>query len=122
MAQRRDRKGVLGALVAVMMVVAIQTAPAEPLDLGVVKLAEGPNTLVVTVVGSNASAPPTRNPPEIIAQRLARRLCDNCKEVRDVPREALEKEGFTPLTLTLPALSLGETLGTTAENNNFFTF
>jgi type IV pilus assembly protein PilB len=31
----------------------------------------------------------------IIAQRLARRLCDNCKEVRDVPREALEKEGFT---------------------------
>ena len=31
----------------------------------------------------------------IIAQRLARRLCDNCKEVVDVPREALEKEGFT---------------------------
>ncbi len=31
----------------------------------------------------------------IIAQRLARRLCDNCKEVRDVPREALEKEGFS---------------------------
>jgi type IV pilus assembly protein PilB len=31
----------------------------------------------------------------IIAQRLARRLCDNCKEVKDIPREALEKEGFT---------------------------
>ena len=31
----------------------------------------------------------------IIAQRLARRLCDNCKEVQDIPREALEKEGFT---------------------------
>ncbi|MBT8094245.1 MAG: type IV-A pilus assembly ATPase PilB [Gammaproteobacteria bacterium] len=30
----------------------------------------------------------------IIAQRLARRLCNNCKEARDVPREALEKEGF----------------------------
>ncbi len=30
----------------------------------------------------------------IIAQRLARKLCDNCKEVRDVPAEALEKEGF----------------------------
>ena len=30
----------------------------------------------------------------IIAQRLARKLCDNCKEVRDIPREALEKEGF----------------------------
>ena len=32
----------------------------------------------------------------IIAQRLARRLCNNCKEVKDIPREALEKEGFTP--------------------------
>ena len=31
----------------------------------------------------------------IIAQRLARRLCDKCKEVKDIPREALEKEGFT---------------------------
>ena len=30
----------------------------------------------------------------IIAQRLARRLCDNCKEVKEIPREALEKEGF----------------------------
>ena len=27
---------------------------------------------------------------------FARKLCDNCKEVRDVPREALEKEGFGP--------------------------
>ena len=31
----------------------------------------------------------------IIAQRLARRLCGNCKEVRDIPKEALEKEGFS---------------------------
>jgi len=31
----------------------------------------------------------------IIAQRLARRLCDNCKEPIDVPLEALLKEGFT---------------------------
>src|SRR5690606_3165236 len=31
----------------------------------------------------------------IIAQRLARRLCSNCKEAVDVPREALRKEGFT---------------------------
>jgi type IV pilus assembly protein PilB len=31
----------------------------------------------------------------IIAQRLARRLCDKCKEVREIPREALEKEGFS---------------------------
>jgi type IV pilus assembly protein PilB len=31
----------------------------------------------------------------IIAQRLARRLCDSCKEPIDVPAEALLKEGFT---------------------------
>ena len=30
----------------------------------------------------------------IIAQRLARRLCDHCKTVDDVPREALLEEGF----------------------------
>ncbi len=32
----------------------------------------------------------------IIAQRLARRLCPNCKEPIDIPAEALQKEGFTP--------------------------
>ena len=31
----------------------------------------------------------------IIAQRLARKLCDNCKEVLDIPAEALLAEGFT---------------------------
>jgi type IV pilus assembly protein PilB len=30
----------------------------------------------------------------IIAQRLARRLCDNCKEAQEIPKEALKKEGF----------------------------
>ena len=31
----------------------------------------------------------------IIAQRLARRLCKNCKEKVEIPRAALEEEGFT---------------------------
>ncbi len=31
----------------------------------------------------------------IIAQRLARRLCSNCKEPVEIPAEALLKEGFT---------------------------
>jgi len=31
----------------------------------------------------------------IIAQRLARRLCGNCKELLDIPRETLIEEGFT---------------------------
>jgi type IV pilus assembly protein PilB len=35
----------------------------------------------------------------IIAQRLARRLCSNCKEPVDIPAEALLKEGFTKADL-----------------------
>jgi type IV pilus assembly protein PilB len=35
----------------------------------------------------------------IIAQRLARRLCSNCKEPVDIPGEALLKEGFTQADL-----------------------
>ena len=31
----------------------------------------------------------------IIAQRLARRLCEKCKAVADIPKAALEEEGFT---------------------------
>jgi type IV pilus assembly protein PilB len=32
----------------------------------------------------------------IIAQRLARRLCNSCKTKLEIPDEALRKEGFTP--------------------------
>jgi type IV pilus assembly protein PilB len=35
----------------------------------------------------------------IIAQRLARRLCESCKEAIEVPKEALLKEGFTQADL-----------------------
>ena len=31
----------------------------------------------------------------IIAQRLSRRLCENCKQATDIPKEALLEEGFT---------------------------
>jgi len=33
----------------------------------------------------------------IIAQRLARRLCNTCKQVIEVPKEALLREGFTDI-------------------------
>lgn len=36
----------------------------------------------------------------IIAQRLARRLCNNCKAVIDIPREALLEEGFSEADVT----------------------
>jgi len=31
----------------------------------------------------------------IIAQRLARRLCENCKKEESIPNQALKEEGFT---------------------------
>jgi type IV pilus assembly protein PilB len=33
----------------------------------------------------------------IIAQRLARRLCSNCKQPMDIPKEALLKEGYSEM-------------------------
>jgi len=36
----------------------------------------------------------------IMAQRLARRLCNKCKKEQDIPREALLKSGFTEEQLT----------------------
>ncbi len=36
----------------------------------------------------------------IIAQRLARRLCNRCKVEDEVPRAELEKQGFTPIQMT----------------------
>jgi type IV pilus assembly protein PilB len=36
----------------------------------------------------------------ITAQRLARKLCENCKKPADYPREALLKAGFKPRTWT----------------------
>ena len=35
----------------------------------------------------------------ITAQRLARRLCENCKAIADYPREALLRAGFTAADL-----------------------
>ncbi len=35
----------------------------------------------------------------IVAQRLARRLCNNCKTAADIPKEVLLKEGFTEQVL-----------------------
>ena len=36
----------------------------------------------------------------IIAQRLARRLCSNCKQPKDIPKEASLKEGFSEEDIT----------------------
>lgn len=45
----------------------------------------------------------------IIAQRLARRLCNHCKTIEDIPKEALIEEGFSEAEI--PKLKLYKAVG-----------
>jgi type IV pilus assembly protein PilB len=75
--------------------IAIKAAQTGHLVLSTLHTNDAPKTLTRLVdMGVKPYAIAT-SVSLIIAQRLARRLCDNCKEVKDVPREALEKEGFS---------------------------
>jgi type IV pilus assembly protein PilB len=74
--------------------IAIKAAQTGHLVLSTLHTNDAPRTLTRLVdMGVKTYAIAT-SVSLIIAQRLARRLCDNCKEVKDIPREALEKEGF----------------------------
>jgi type IV pilus assembly protein PilB len=74
--------------------IAIKAAQTGHLVLSTLHTNDAPRTLTRLVdMGVKPYAIAT-SVSLIIAQRLARRLCDNCKEVKDIPREALEKEGF----------------------------
>ena len=76
--------------------IAIKAAQTGHLVLSTLHTNDAPRTLTRLVdMGVKPYAIAT-SVSLIIAQRLARRLCDACKEVRDVPKEALVKEGFTP--------------------------
>ena len=75
--------------------IAIKAAQTGHLVLSTLHTNDAPRTLTRLVdMGVKPYAIAT-SVSLIIAQRLARRICDNCKEVRDVPKEALMKEGFT---------------------------
>jgi type IV pilus assembly protein PilB len=79
--------------------IAIKAAQTGHLVLSTLHTNDAPKTLTRLVdIGVKPYAIAT-SVRLIIAQRLARRLCDNCKEVKDVPRQALEKEGFTAAEL-----------------------
>ena len=76
--------------------IAIKAAQTGHLVLSTLHTNDAPKTLTRLVdMGVKPYAIAT-SVSLIIAQRLGRRLCDNCKEATDIPREALEKEGFTP--------------------------
>jgi len=75
--------------------IAIKAAQTGHLVLSTLHTNDAPKTLTRMVdMGVKPYAIAT-SVSLIIAQRLARCLCNNCKEVKDIPREALEKEGFT---------------------------
>ncbi len=75
--------------------IAIKAAQTGHLVLSTLHTNDAPKTLTRMVdMGVKPYAIAT-SVSLIIAQRLARRLCDGCKEVKDIPKEALLKEGFT---------------------------
>ena len=75
--------------------IAIKAAQTGHLVLSTLHTNDAPRTLTRMVdMGVKPYAIAT-SVSLIIAQRLARRLCGNCKEPVDIPREALEKEGFS---------------------------
>ncbi len=75
--------------------IAIKAAQTGHLVLSTLHTNDAPKTLTRMVdMGVKPYAIAT-SVSLIIAQRLARRLCGNCKEVKDIPKEALLKEGFT---------------------------
>ncbi|MCS6947394.1 MAG: ATPase, T2SS/T4P/T4SS family, partial [Steroidobacteraceae bacterium] len=75
--------------------IAIKAAQTGHLVLSTLHTNDAPQTLTRLVdMGVKPYAIAT-SVSLIIAQRLARRLCNNCKQLVDVPAEALRKEGFS---------------------------
>jgi type IV pilus assembly protein PilB len=74
--------------------IAIKAAQTGHLVLSTLHTNDAPQTLTRLVdMGVKPYAIAT-SVSLIIAQRLARRLCSNCKQPMDIPKEALLKEGF----------------------------
>ena len=74
--------------------IAIKAAQTGHLVLSTLHTNDAPQTLTRLVdMGVKPYAIAT-SVSLIIAQRLARRLCQHCKQPMDVPAEALRKEGF----------------------------
>jgi type IV pilus assembly protein PilB len=79
--------------------IAIKAAQTGHLVLSTLHTNDAPQTLTRMVdMGVKPYAIAT-SVSLIIAQRLARRLCGQCKQHVDIPREALLKEGFTEMDI-----------------------
>jgi type IV pilus assembly protein PilB len=97
--------------------IAIKAAQTGHLVLSTLHTNDAPQTLTRL---SNMGVPPYNIASAvslIIAQRLARRLCDTCKTPHEVPREALLKEGF--VAEELDSLTLFKAVGCNQCNNGY---
>jgi len=75
--------------------IAVKAAQTGHLVLSTLHTNDAPQTLTRL---ANMGVPPFNIASSILmimAQRLARKLCPNCKKAEEVPREALLEEGFT---------------------------
>ncbi len=75
--------------------IAIKAAQTGHLVLSTVHTNDAPKTLTRLVDMGVKPYAIASSVHLIIAQRLARRLCESCKDVKDIPEEALLQEGFT---------------------------
>jgi type IV pilus assembly protein PilB len=91
--------------------IAIKAAQTGHLVLSTLHTNDAPQTLTRMVdMGVKPYAIAT-SVSLIIAQRLARRLCTNCKQPLDLPHEALLREGFTEQQVSTPGFKLYKHVG-----------
>ena len=91
--------------------IAIKAAQTGHLVLSTLHTNDAPQTLTRLVdMGVKPYAIAT-SVSLIIAQRLARRLCSNCKQPLDLPHEALLREGFTEEQITTTGFKLYKHVG-----------
>ncbi|WP_455199859.1 type IV-A pilus assembly ATPase PilB [Kaarinaea lacus] len=76
--------------------IAIKAAQTGHLVLSTLHTNDAPQTLSRMVNMGIAPYNIASSVELIIAQRLARRLCNNCKQVKDIPHQTLIDEGFEP--------------------------
>ena len=97
--------------------IAIKAAQTGHLVLSTLHTNDAPQTLTRL---ANMGVPPFNIATAvslIIAQRLARRLCERCKKVMDIPKEALIEEGFDEKIVD--KLTIYEPVGCDACNGGY---
>ncbi len=99
--------------------IAIKAAQTGHLVLSTLHTNDAPQTLTRLVdMGVKPYAIAT-SVSLIIAQRLGRRLCNNCKEPFDLPKEALLKEGFTEQQVSTPDFRIYKPKGCSQCNEGY---